>query len=101
MLNNRSQRSFVLSAFYLRLNSRRSALMMVVGIWLLMSVVLANAYASTLLSFLSVTKLGPIINSLEELADSKNVNVIVQAGTDITNRFLVSENIKPARAINI
>ena len=64
--------------------------MMVVGIWLLMTVVLANAYASSLLSYLSVTKLGPVINSLEELADSKNVlNVIVQAKADITNRFLV------------
>ena len=41
-----------------------------------MSVVLANAYGGVLFSFLSVTKLGPAINSLNELAVSKNVDTV-------------------------
>jgi hypothetical protein len=55
-----------------------------------MTVVLANAYAGTLLSFLSVTKLQPTINSLEDLAKSKTCQLIVQGGTDLTNDFLVN-----------
>ena len=54
-----------------------------------MAVVLANAYAGTLFSFLSVAKLEPIVNSLEELAHSKNLQLISQDRSDVSNRFLV------------
>ena len=74
--------------FHLNLNSHR-ALYIVVGVWLLMTVVLANAIAGTLLSFLSVTKLGLVINSIDELAHSKTCKLIIQGGSDITNQFLV------------
>ena len=40
------------------------------GLWLLMTVVLANLYMSTVTSFMTVVKLKPIPNSLEELTDS-------------------------------
>ena len=40
------------------------------GLWLLMTVVLANLYMSTVTSFMTVIKLKPIPNSLEELTDS-------------------------------
>jgi hypothetical protein len=58
-----------------------------------MAVVLANAYAGTLFSFLSVTKLEPIVNSFEELAHSKNLQLIVQAHTELAIRFLVTNSI--------
>jgi len=58
-----------------------------------MAVVLANAYAGTLFSFLSVTKLEPIVNSLEELAHSKNLQLILQAHTELSIRFLVTNTI--------
>ena len=60
-----------------------------VGIWCLMTVVLANAYAGTLLSFLSVAKLEPIINSLTELANSEDVQLVIQARSEMAIRFLV------------
>jgi hypothetical protein len=54
-----------------------------------MCVVLANAYAGTLFSFLSVSKLEQPINSLEELANSEDVQLILQFHSDIAERFLV------------
>ena len=59
------------------------------GVWCLMAVVLANAYGGVLFSFLSVAKLVPIINSLDELTKSKDVQLITLRGVDLTNRFLV------------
>lgn len=63
-----------------------------VAIWLLMCVVLANGYAGTLFSFLSVTKLQKPINSVKELADamiSKDIRLLIQGQTILADRFLV------------
>lgn len=38
------------------------------GLWLLMMVILTNLYMSTLTSYLTVIKLKPIPNSMEDLA---------------------------------
>ena len=57
--------------------------------WLLVTVVLANAYAGTLFSFLSVAKLEPIVNSFEALAKSNEVQIIVQARTELALHYLV------------
>ena len=74
----------------LRLKSRASYIL--VGIWCLMTVVLANGYAGTLFSFLSVAKLEPAINSLEELANAnKNLQLIIQDKTELTDRLMVRE----------
>ena len=54
-----------------------------------MAVVLANAYAGTLFSFLSVSKLEPIANSIGELAQSKNLQLIVQDRSELSLRLLV------------
>ena len=78
----------------MRLNNR-AGIVIAVGVWCLMTVVLANAYAGTqLLSFLTVTKLNEPINSLEELANSKTCQLIVQGGSGIANQFLVSQRCK-------
>ena len=69
--------------------STSRGIFILVGIWLLMAVVLANAYAGTLFSFLSVAKLEPIINSLEDLGNSKDVQLIIQDRSELANRFLV------------
>ena len=74
----------------LRLKSRASYIL--VGIWCLMTVVLANGYAGTLFSFLSVAKLEPAINSLEELANAnKNLQLIIQDKKKLTDRLMVRE----------
>ena len=75
----------------MRLHSRGSYIL--VAVWCLMAVVLANAYAGTLFSFLSVAKLEPIVNSLEELAHSKKLQLILQAHSDVSARFLVTNTI--------
>ena len=73
--------------YNLRLRSRGSWIL--VGIWCLMCVVLANAYAGVLFSFLSVAKLEPIVKSLEELANAKQLKLIVQDRSELANRYLV------------
>ena len=60
----------------MRLKSRGSWIL--VGIWCLMCVVLANAYAGTLFSFISVSKLEPIVNSLDDLANTDNLQLLIQ-----------------------
>ena len=73
----------------MHLSSRATTL--VVGMWCMMTVVLANAYAGTLFSFLSVAKLNPIINSLDELANSTHVELVTQARTQWVGYLMVSE----------
>ena len=73
----------------LRLQSRAGYI--IVGAWLLVTVVLANAYAATLFSYLSVAKLEPAINSLQELANAKNIQLIAQDHTELVERILVSK----------
>ena len=75
----------------MRLRSRGSQLL--VGIWCLMCVVLANGYAGTLFSFMSVTKLEQPINSLDELANSKDVSLMMAGESSLTEKFLVYEKI--------
>ena len=78
-----------MAAYHIRLNSRKAVLILV-GIWVLVAVVLANAYAGTLLSFMAVKKMGPVIDSIDELAHAKDVKLIVPAGADYTNKLLVN-----------
>ena len=72
----------------MKLNSFASYI--AVGTWILVTVVLANSYSGTLFSFLSVAKLQPAINSLEELAKNTHIQLILQARTEITDRILVT-----------
>ena len=73
------------------LSARSRGTFILVTVWLLMTIVLANGYARTLFSFLSVTKLEPIINSLDELANSNDVQLIIQDRSEFANRILVIE----------
>ena len=55
-----------------------------------MMIVLVNAYASCLTALMTVTKLEPIVvNSLEELANSKKAKLTVAVNTVPANTFLV------------
>jgi len=53
------------------------------------TIVLANAYAGTLFSFLSVAKLESAINSLDELAKTTNIQLVLQAHTELADQILV------------
>ena len=54
-----------------------------------MCVVLANAYAGILFSFLSVAKLEQPINSIEEMVKLNDVQLIALDHLPLTDRFLV------------
>ena len=54
-----------------------------------MAVVLANGYSGTLFSFLSVFKLEQPINSMQELANSKDVMIAVIDRSELANRIMV------------
>ena len=74
-------------ALHLRLNSLASYI--VIGTWVLVTVVLSNAYAGTLFSFLSIAKLESPINSLQELAKAKDIQLVLHAQTELADQILV------------
>lgn len=60
--------------------------------WCLMTVILINAYASNLISFLTVPKLNPIVESFEDLAASRDLKLAVDTNSVIADQILVSHN---------
>lgn len=54
-----------------------------------MAVVLTNAYTSTLTSYLTVPKLEPIVNTLEELAANGRIKITLDFESDLSKVFLV------------
>lgn len=69
-------------------NSRLS-LRIVLGFWLLMMIVLINAYTGVLTSLLTVPKLKPIPQSLEDLAAMKDYRVTINKNHLLAIAFLV------------
>ena len=59
--------------------------------WCLIAVVFVYAYIGTLVSFLSVPKLKPIIFSLEDLPNSRLTYWVVRRGTDLDTLFMVND----------
>ena len=61
-----------------------------VGAWLLVAMVLVNSYSSTVISHLTVTRNKPAINTFEDLADSKEVGIILKEDIFIGQQILVT-----------
>lgn len=59
------------------------------GVWCLMALIVVNAYAGNLISYLAVPKLKPVIQSFEDLVENKDLQLAVEANTLMANRFLV------------
>ena len=74
--------------YNLRLRSRGSYIL--VGIWCLMAIVLANSYGGILFSYLSVSKLEQPINSMQALANSKYAMFTVLDRSELSNRLMVN-----------
>lgn len=69
---------------------QKTSLRLIIGIWCLITLVLLSAYGSILTSFLTVRKLEPIVNSLEELAGTRQpLKLIMLHNTPMEQRFLV------------
>ena len=70
--------------------TRRLSLRILLGCWLLMVVVLINAYTGTLTSHMTVPKWKPIPESLEELAKmSKDYKITIKDSHLLADSFLV------------
>ena len=57
-------------------------------VWCLLAVVFIHGYIGTLMAFLSVPKLKPVIGELEDLPKSR-LDWYVRRGTDLESLFLV------------
>ncbi len=60
-----------------------------VGAWLLIATVLVNSYSGTVISYLTVPKMKPPINTFEDLVASKEVELILLAETVIEQQIRV------------
>lgn len=67
------------------------ALKIVVGGWCLVALVLVNSYSGKLISALIVPKLEPVVNSFEELANSKTLKVTVESNSVLSDIIMVSD----------
>ena len=82
-------RSFLkagLSSVYLKNNSIR----ILAALWLLAATVLVNSYSGTLITSLTVTKLKPTVNSLEDLAASNDLVMTVSSNSVMSQNIFVS-----------
>ena len=71
----------------------KTSFKILVGIWLLCMVVLVNAYSGVLTSLLTVSKLGPIVNTLQELVENKYLGlgeVSIERISVVTQDLLVN-----------
>jgi len=76
----------------------------IVGLVALMTVILFSSYTTTLISFLTVQKLKPVVNSFQELASSKEYQLVVPLQAFISTVFLVGialKNIIPDSTLNL
>jgi len=71
------------------------------AIWLLSLVVLQNGYTGVLTSLMSVPKLDPIFNTLEEVIADGRYRITDQKNSVMTNQFLVSYYLIPFRFLII
>lgn len=67
----------------------RFSFRLLIGAWLLVAMVLVNSYSGTVISFLTVPRMKPPINTLEDLATSRDVNLILYRDIVITRQIMV------------
>lgn len=69
--------------------NNRFSFRILVGVWLLVATVIVNCYSGTVISYLTVPKNKPKINSFEDLAASNEVGVIIRGDFVIGQQILV------------
>lgn len=83
-----SQNNITLCLAGQRMPDKEHSLRLLAVVWLLSSVVFVHAYVGTLMSFLSVPRLKPILRSLDELPSS-GLGWFIWRGSDLESFFLV------------
>jgi hypothetical protein len=71
------------------INGGRFSFRILVGVWLLIATVLVNSYSSTVISYLTVPKMKPPINTFDDLAISEEVELVLLADNVITMQIMV------------
>ncbi|KAI9554683.1 hypothetical protein GHT06_019959 [Daphnia sinensis] len=70
-----------------------TSIRMIIGAWCLLSLVLVNSYNSTLISYVTATRLAmPLVNSMEELAHDSNVHLVVDRGQGPDSLFSAAQS---------
>lgn len=64
------------------------SLRMLAGVWALVAMVLVNSYSGTVISYLTVTKMKPKINSFEDLAAQPQIKIIARSDAVIGQQIL-------------
>nr|CAH0103993.1 unnamed protein product [Daphnia galeata] len=67
---------------------RRLSFRILIGVWVLTATVLVNSYSSTVISYLTIPKMKPAINTFEDLANSQEVELILLADTMTKKQIL-------------
>lgn len=67
----------------------RFSFRILVGGWLLVATVLVNSYSGTVVSYLTVPKMKPPINTFEDLATSEDVGILIKEDVVIGLQILV------------
>ena len=67
----------------------RFSVRILVGVWLLIATVLVNSYSGTVVSYLTVPKLKPSINTFEDLVENEDVGLIIKDDVIIGQQILV------------
>ena len=69
----------------------RLSFRVLVGVWLLVAMVLVNSYSGTIISYLTVPKMKPSINTFEDLVSSEdNIQLVLLADTVIAQQIQVT-----------
>jgi hypothetical protein len=67
----------------------RTSFRILTGIWVLCAMVLVNSYTGIVTSSLTTPKLKPSINSFKDLAESKEVVLVLRSDTALGDQILV------------
>lgn len=67
----------------------RSSYKILAGLWLLSMIVLINGYSGVLTSFLTIPKLNPIANTLQDVAESNELRVTIEKNVLLSKFLLV------------
>lgn len=69
---------------------RRGSFRLLTGVWVLCAMVLVNSYTGIVTSSLTTPKMKPSIDTLEELAASKEIGVVLRSDVSTGVQILVN-----------
>ncbi len=72
-------------------NNFALSMKMIIGIWCLTAIVLVNSYTSSLVSHLMAPRFVPIINTAQELADSRELKISALEFSSVDSTIFVSK----------